>query len=94
MACIDQEMGVENGWGRGVRIPAHPFMRPGVEAVRPAFIQAMKAALTTAQVQAVIDKAAFDVEGQAKRLAPVDTGALRSSIHVVSSGAFDFEVPE
>ncbi len=30
----------------------------------------------------ILDKAAFDIEGTAKQLAPVDTGALRSSIYV------------
>ena len=82
MACIDQEMGVENGFGRGIRIPAHPFMRPAVEAVRPGFSQAMKNQLTIEQVTAVIDKAAFDIERGAKQRAPVDTGALKNSIHV------------
>lgn len=33
----------------------------------------------------VLDKAAFDIEAAAKSMAPVDTGALRSSIYV--SGA-------
>lgn len=32
------------------------------------------------KTKAVVKKAAFDVEGQAKNRAPVDTGALKSSI--------------
>nr|DAF00001.1 MAG TPA: putative tail component [Caudoviricetes sp.] len=34
----------------------------------------------TQKAQAVVAKAAFDVEARAKSLAPVDTGALRNSI--------------
>ena len=79
---IYQEMGVENGFGRGIKIPAHPFMRPAVEAVARGFEQAFKGQLTTAQVDAVIEKTARDVERIAKVKAPVDTGALRNSIHV------------
>jgi len=80
---IYQEYGVENGFGRGVRIPAHPFMRPAAETVQGAFQKAMADAWkSSAKVQAAIDKTARDVEGIAKAKAPVDTGALRSSIHV------------
>ena len=82
MACIDQEYGVENGFGRDIRIPAHPFMRPAVEAVRRQFNEAMRAALGTGKAQVVVDKTAFDVEKIAKQKAPVDTGALRASISV------------
>jgi hypothetical protein len=76
-----QEMGTS-------RIPAHPFMRPAVEAVRAGFTQAMKGALTMDQVTAVVDKAAFDIERGAKQNAPVDTGALKNSIHVVDGEEF------
>lgn len=34
---------------------------------------------------ALLDKVAFDIEGMAKVLAPVDTGALRASIYVSGS---------
>ena len=92
MASIDQEFGVENGFGRGIRIPAHPFMRPAVEAVRPQFNKAMRAAaLSIAKSQAVIDKTAHDVERGAKARAPVDTGALKNSIHVVDGDQFSIE---
>jgi len=85
---IYQEYGVENGFGRGIRIPAHPFMRPAVEAVRGQFNKAMRAALGTGKAQAVVDKTAFDVEKIAKSKAPVDTGALKNSIHVVDGDKF------
>jgi len=91
MASIDQEYGVENGFGRGIRIPAHPFMRPAVEAVRGQFNKAMRAALGTDKAQAVVDKTAFDVERGAKQRAPVDTGALKNSIHVVDGDEFSVE---
>jgi len=91
MASIDQEYGVENGFGRGIRIPAHPFMRPAVEAVRGQFNKAMGAALGTGKAQAVVDKTAFDVERGAKQRAPVDTGALKNSIHVVDGDEFSVE---
>ncbi|MDQ5960160.1 MAG: hypothetical protein QG592_1242 [Pseudomonadota bacterium] len=38
------------------------------------------AAALPGQTKAVVRKAAFDVEGQAKNRVPVDTGALKSSI--------------
>ena len=85
---IYQEYGVENGFGRGIRIPAHPFMRPAVEAVRRQFNEAMRAALGTGKAQAVVDKTAFDVERGAKQKAPVDTGALRASIGVHDAEGF------
>ena len=87
-----QEMGVENGFGRGIRIPARPFMRPAVEAVRAGFTKAMKGAITSAKVSAVIRKTAFDVERGAKQRAPVDTGALKNSIHVTFGDSPNFEV--
>ena len=85
---IYQEYGVENGFGRGIRIPAHPFMRPAVEAVREQFNKAMRAALGTGKAQVVVDKTAFDVEKIAKQKAPVDTGALRASIGVHDAEGF------
>ena len=79
---IYQELGVMNGFGRGIPIPAHPFMKPAVEDVRPGWDAAFKNQLTTAQVEGVVEKAARDVERIAKQRAPVDTGALMGSIHV------------
>jgi len=80
---IYQEFGVENGFGKGIKIPAHPFMKPAVEAVRPGWDAAFKNQLTNAQVSAVVRKAAFDIERGAKERAPTDTHALQNSIHVV-----------
>jgi len=78
-----QEVGVENGFGRGIRIPAHPFMTPAVEAVRPGFEKAFKGILlTVASVEAVVVKVANNVMRLARVHAPFDTGALRGSIHV------------
>ena len=73
---IHQEFGT-------VKMAAHPFMVPAIEQVRPGFAQAFQNKLTDKQVDQVCKKTAFDVEGIAKQLAPVDTGALKNSIHVV-----------
>jgi len=67
------------------RMAAQPFMHPAAEAVRPGLTQALKNQLTDAQVEGVVVKAAFDIEGIAKQLAPVDTGALKNSIHVTEA---------
>jgi len=67
---------------------AHPFMTPAVEAVRPGFQKAFADVLTIEQATEVVDKTAFDVERLAKQNAPVDTGALKNSIHVVSGDEF------
>ena len=86
---IYQEYGVENGFGRSIRIPAHPFMRPAVEAVREQFNKAMRAAWwSTRMAQNVVDKTAFDVERGAKARAPTDTGALKNSISVHDAEGF------
>lgn len=61
---------------------AQPFMRPAVEAVRPGWERAFENKLTDDQIEAVVEKVSRDIEGLAKDYAPVDTGALRSSIHV------------
>ena len=73
---IHQEFGT-------VKMAAHPFMVPALENVRPGFAQAFQNKLTNTQVDQVCKKTAFDVEGIAKQMAPVDTGALKNSIHVV-----------
>ena len=53
------------------------------------FVDTTKLHTLSAQLQirafSILDKVAFDIEGSAKLLAPVDTGALRASIYV--SGA-------
>lgn len=75
-------------WGTS-KMAAQPFMRPAVEAVRIPFKKAMAQAWrSTQQAQDVVDKTAFDVEHGAKQRAPVDTGALRSSIHVEDAEGF------
>jgi len=73
---IHQEFGT-------VKMAAHPFMVPALENVRPGFAQAFQNKLTNTQVDQVCKKTAFDVESIAKQMAPVDTGALKNSIHVV-----------
>ena len=70
------------------RMAAHPFMKPAVEAIRAPFNRAFKDCITIEQATVVVDKAAFDVERGAKQRAPVDTGALKNSIHVVDGDEF------
>lgn len=88
---INQEYGVENGFGRGIRIPAHPFMVPAVEAVRPGFMQAFKGCITNEMAEIVVRTTAFKIERLAKANAPVDTGALKNTIHVVDGDITDVE---
>ena len=78
---IHQEFGT-------VKMAAHPFMVPALENVHPGFAQAFQNKLTNTQVDQVCKKTAFDVEGIAKQMAPVDTGALKNSIHVVKEDTF------
>ena len=82
---IHQEFGT-------VKMAAHPFMVPAIEQVRPGFAQAFQNKLTDKQVDQVCKKTAFDVEGIAKQLAPVDTGALKNSIHVIKGEKYSFSV--
>ena len=82
---IHQEFGT-------VKMAAHPFMVPALEHVRAGFEQAFQNKLTDKQVDMVCKKTAFDVEGIAKQLAPVDTGALKNSIHVVKGEKYSFSV--
>ena len=70
------------------KMGAQPFMSPAVEAVRPGWEAAFTNQLTDAQVEGVVTKAAFDIERGAKERAPVDTGALKNSIHVVGGDSF------
>lgn len=44
------------------------------------------------KARALVGKTVFDVEAQAKTRAPVDTGALRNSIHGTMTGATEGEV--
>lgn len=73
--------GIYNELGTS-KMAAHPFMSPAVEAVRADFMQAAAQVTTDEQAEAVVEKAARDVERGAKERAPVDTGALVNSIHV------------
>ena len=74
--------GVHQEFGTVRQNYAQPFMRPAVEAVRPGWEAAFTNKLTDDQTEDVVEKVARDIEGLAKQYAPVDTGALRSSIHV------------
>ena len=92
---IHQEFGTER---QGY---AQPFMRPAVEAVRPGWDAAFKSKLTDDQVEGVVVKVAFDIEGIAKGYAPVDTGNLKGNIGVsedVPGGGggmfFSLDVPD
>lgn len=61
---------------------AQPFMVPAVESVRPGFSKAFRGAQNILHADQIVEKAARDVEAGAKMRAPVDTGALKNSIHV------------
>jgi len=71
-----------------IKMAAHPFMHPAVEKIRAGFEQAFQNKLTNKQIDQVCKKAAYDVENIAKQLAPVDTGALKNSIHTVKGNSF------
>ena len=73
---IYQELGT-------VKMGAQPFMSPAVEAVRGGFMRAAEKVVSNAQAIGVVEKTARDVERGAKERAPVDTGALMNSIHVI-----------
>jgi hypothetical protein len=73
------------------RIPPHPFMKPAAEAVRPGYVKAMGQVQNWPMAEQVTEKAARDVERIAKQRAPVDTGALRASIHVVKGRSYTVE---
>jgi hypothetical protein len=59
---------------------AQPYLRPAVEHVRRNADSIAAAAETPAQLVAML---ALEVERYAKRVVPVDTGNLRSSIRAV-----------
>ena len=73
-----------------VKMAAQPFMVPAVERVRPGFEQAFKGDEKFMEAEQIVEKAARDVERFAKQDAPVDTGALRGSIHVFTPSEIDF----
>ena len=72
---IYQEMGTS-------KMGAQPFMSPAVEAVRGSFEKSFDGIDSLTMIETLVDKAAYDIEAGAKINAPVDTGALRSSINV------------
>ena len=76
-----QEMGYTH-YKSGKPVAAHPFMSPAVEAVRGSFEKSFDGIDSLTMIETLVDKAAFDIESGAKMGAPVDTGALRSSINV------------
>jgi len=80
--------GIHQEFGTHKMPVPHPFMVPAIENVRPGFDAAFQNKLTDKQVDQVCKKTAYDVEGIAKQLAPVDTGALKNSIHVVKGETF------
>jgi HK97 gp10 family phage protein len=56
-------------------------MADGAEALRKLSADIARAAATTGlRAQAVVRKTAYDIEGTAKNLVPVDTGNLKGSI--------------
>ena len=78
---IHQEFGT-------VKMKAHPFMVPAVEQVRPGFSAAIAMAfrhdVSDERIDDILRKVAHDVVAIAMQLAPVDTGALKNSIHMVT----------
>jgi hypothetical protein len=75
------EYGVYQEFGTR-RLAAHPFFTPAAEVIRPRLIEAFRQVTNWEQGEMVIEKLAREFESIAKQNAPVDTGALRSSIHV------------
>ena len=71
---IHQEYGTSRQAGK-------PFMRPAVEEVRDKLPNEIKST-GLRQLDAIMGKIATDVHAVAAREAPVDTGALRNSLHV------------
>lgn len=74
--------GIHNEFGTS-KMPAHPFLVPaferGVQGLDKALGQAVERG---ANLDDVMGKTAFDVQRMAQELAPVDTGALKGSLHV------------
>lgn len=75
-------------------VPARHFMRDACRAVESWFASqpAWEELILHGDDQA-LRLAAFQVEGEAKLRAPVDTGALRASIHVAKAELFEYEIP-
>lgn len=75
------EYGLYNELGTE-KMSAQPFMRPATEAARRGFTQAFRGLNNLMQLEAIVEKAAHDIERGAKMRARVDTGAMKNSIHV------------
>lgn len=65
--------------------PAQPFMRPAARQVQT---DVARHAANAASLEDAVQSAALAVEAEAKRQAPVDTGALRASIQAQPAGGF------
>ena len=78
---IHQEFGHVTSTGHA---PAHPFMVPAVEQVRPAFMGGARQILEKMNLtpERFIEEIARHVETIAKNLAPYKTGNLKNSITV------------
>lgn len=74
--------------------PAHPFMTPAVEAVRPAFFKGWPMVIEkqSMSAEAFVEKIARDAEAHAKANAPVDTGALKNSIDISTPEEFSRQI--
>lgn len=74
--------GIHNEFGTS-KMSAQPFLIPafeqGVRGLDKALGQAVEAGVS---LDDVMSKTAFDIQRMAQELAPVDTGALKGSLHV------------
>lgn len=82
------ELGVENAFGKGIKIPARPCAAPAVETVRSGYEQAFKGIDNITHAERVVVKAARNVERLWKQNIveedAIDTGAYLNSVHIVS----------
>lgn len=85
------EYGIYQEYGTSRGVPPKRFMGRAAQAIRPGFEAAWKQARSYEQADRIVEKGARDVERKAKENAPVDTGALRASIHVVEGERFVVE---
>jgi hypothetical protein len=63
------------------KMSPRPYMRPAIDAHLPALLDAFRTAVLFGNVIAALDSVGGNIEGTAKQLAPVRTGALRGSIY-------------
>lgn len=67
----------------GSHVPARPFLNPAFETVTKDLPDAIGEAVENAvNIDDVLAKAAYDVQAKAQLAVPVDTGALKNSLHV------------